>query len=476
MDHYHAGQLSANDLEPDTPFGLDIAADQTADSWQCVAVLRRLPGKRLVLVLQRDSERVLCKLFYRGRDFHREIRGHQQLLDGGIRTPEMLQHYVLATANCQVILYQYIDAATLEQLDKEQAITADSPALLATIATVADMHRAGLRQIDIHLGNFLLHDNTTLVVDTAAIRQHSAPLSGKLALENLADLLAQFLPHQFAELSSITRCYQQHLPQPGWQPAQLPAAVAKMRKLRWHHYRGKLTRDCSEFICRHSFKRLTVWRRLADSGALQALLDNPDAALLSGEALKQGNTATVARADIDSRAAVIKRYNIKHWRHRLSRCWRASRGWHSWHNAQYLLFNGLQTPEPIALIEERWGPLRGRAFFVCDYVAGEDLKTALETCDEPLRADLLRNFAGIVRAYYQAGISHGDMKADNFIVTDTGITIIDLDPMQHHRQKSALERALRRDINRFLDNFQPALARELARQLLAQLPEALHPR
>ena len=104
------------------------------------------------------------------------------------------------------------------------------------------------------------------------------------------------------------------------------------------------------------------------------------------------------------------------------------------------------------------------------------MKTALETCDEPLRADLLRNFAGIVRAYYQAGISHGDMKADNFIVTDTGITIIDLDPMQHHRQKSALERALRRDINRFLDNFQPALAQELARQLLAQLPEALHPR
>ncbi len=104
MEHYHAGQLSAKNLEPDTPFGLDIAADQAPGSWQCVAVLRRLPGKRLVLVLQRDSERVLCKLFYRGRDYHREIRGHQQLLKGGIATPEMLQHYELAAASCQVIL------------------------------------------------------------------------------------------------------------------------------------------------------------------------------------------------------------------------------------------------------------------------------------------------------------------------------------------------------------------------------------
>ena len=475
MEHYHAGQLSAKNLEPDTPFGLDIAADQAPGSWQCVAVLRRLPGKRLVLVLQRDSERVLCKLFYRGRDYHREIRGHQQLLKGGIATPEMLQHYKLAAASCQVILYEYIPGITLEQLHHEQAITADSTVLQATVATVADMHRAGLRQIDIHLGNFLHQDNTIQVVDTAAIRQHAAPLPGKLALENLADLLAQFMPGQIADLASVERCYHQHNPQPGWQLPQLPAAISKMRNLRWRHYRRKLTRNCSEFICRHRFKRFTIWRRLEDSAALQAALDNPDATMLAGEFLKQGNTATVARADIGGQAAVIKRYNIKHWRHRLSRCWRPSRGWHSWHNAHYLLFNGLQTPQPIALIEERWGPLRGRAFFLCDYVAGEDLKTALETCDVQRRTESLADFAGIVRGYYQAGISHGDMKADNFIVTPGGVTIIDLDPMQHHQQQAALQRALRRDVARFLNNFKAALGEDIARQLLAQLPEALHP-
>lgn len=473
MEHYHAGQLGAKNLEPNTPFLLDIAADQAQGSWQCVKVLRRLPGKRLVLELRRDSERVLCKLFYRGRDYHREIRGHKQLLEGGIPTPEMLRHYDLAAASCQIILYQYIPGITLEQLDQNQATTADSPALQSTVATVADMHRSGLRQIDIHLGNFLQQDNTILVVDTAAIRQHAAPLPGRLALENLADLLAQFMPGQIDDLESIHRCYCQHHPEAGWQTQQLPAAIGKMRNLRWRHYRRKLTRNCSEFICQHSLRRFTIWRRTVDSAVLQAVLDNPDATMLAGESLKQGNTATVARADIGGRAVVIKRYNIKHWRHRLSRCWRPSRGWQSWHNAHYLLFNGLQTPQPIALLEERWGPLRGRAFFLCDYVAGEDLKTALETCDQQRRSDLLRDFASIVRAYYLAGISHGDMKADNFIVTAGGVTIIDLDPMQHHHQQAALQRALRRDVARFLNNFKGALGEDIARQLLAQLPEAL---
>ena len=87
----------------------------------------------------------------------------------------------------------------------------------------------------------------------------------------------------------------------------------------------------------------------------------------------------------------------------------------------------------------------------------------------------MRDVAGIVRAYFQAGISHGDMKADNFIVTAAGVTIIDLDPMQHHHRQAGLVKALRRDVGRFLNNFSGAQGDDIARQLLAQLPETLRP-
>ena len=65
------------------------------------------------------------------------------------------------------------------------------------------------------------------------------------------------------------------------------------------------------------------------------------------------------------------------------------------------------------------------------------------------------------------------MKANNFIVTDAGVTIIDLDPMRAHRRRAALEKALRRDIERFLQNFEGPLRAQLAAVLLPLLPAPL---
>lgn len=473
MQHYHPTQLRDPTLIPVTPFSLDLPLGDKQQSWQCLAVLRLFPGKRLVLQLQRGPQQVLCKLFFQGSDYQRELRGYQYLADAHITTPALLQNYKMHDSPGEVIHYTFIPGTNLADLNRQQPLTVQSAAFRATVATVADMHLRGLRQIDIHLGNFVYYDEKIYVVDTAAIRKRYQPLVKRLAVDNLGDLLAQFEPGQIDDLPSICALYRQHFPTAGWQDHELPAAIEKNRQRRWRHYRKKLTRKCSEFNCTHDFSRVAVWRRSSEGDALLNTLQQPDAALAKGTYLKQGNTATVARIDIDGQPVIVKRYNIKHWRHRLSRCWRPTRAWHSWQNAHYLLFNGLPTPQPIALIEERFGPLRGRAFFLCAYQSGEDLKTALETADRPRRSELLRDFAGIVCGYYGAGISHGDMKADNFIVCATGVTIIDLDPMQHHRQHDSLVLALRKDIRRFLENFSGAQGAEIADELLAQLPEAL---
>ncbi len=473
MNHYQASELKDSALNLATPFMVSISPGDELPPWRCNTILRHLPGKRLVLELERDSQRVLCKLFFQGRDYQRELRGYRHLRRGAVNTPGMLEHYHLAAGNYRVILYQFIAGPTLEQLNQEHALDETSPALLKTVAVAAAMHKVGLRQIDIHPGNYLYYQGEIQLVDTAAVRRHSAPLPGKLALHNLADLLAQFFPGQIHGLEPIWQAYCRAHPQPGWQPDQLPAAIDKMRRLRWRHYRRKLSRNCSDFIFHQDSTRLQVWLRNSDSPDMQALLERPDEAMEAGEYLKRGNTATVARSNLDGAFIAVKRYNIKHWRHRLSRCWRPTRAWRSWHNAHYLLFNGLQTPRPLALIEERCGPLRGRGFYICDFVEGDDLKSALIEADSSCRSELIRQFAEILRRYYRSGISHGDMKADNFIVTDTGVTIIDLDPMKHHRRHGPLVHHLQRDIRRFLANFDEAEAGDIKRQLFPLLPEAL---
>jgi tRNA A-37 threonylcarbamoyl transferase component Bud32 len=472
MENYSTHQLRDKQLQPSTPFWLEFTLDGTAERWQCVNILRHFPGKRLVLQLRRDDSQMLCKLFFEGRDYQRELLGHSYLKSAGITTPEIQRCGALADGS-NIIDYQFIEGQSLEQHNRQQALTPESAILQCAVAALADMHRHGLRQTDIHLGNFLYYQGIVYVVDTAAIRRSRAPLPEKQAIANFADLPGQFAPGQLDDLQPLIAIYQQHNPGTILQPDALAAAIAKKRDSRWRHYRGKLTRNCTEFNCRQDFSRFSVWRRDQESPALDQVLLDPDQSMDGGIYLKRGNTATVARADINGQAKVIKRYNIKDWRHQLSRCWRPSRGWRSWHNAHYLLFNGLQTPQPLALIEERFGPLRGRAFFICDYVAGTALKTVLQTADPEQRQQLTADFAGILRRYYQAGISHGDMKADNFIVTPSGITIIDLDPMQHHHHKPALEAALKKDIRRFLDNFGGGQGQAIADELHGQLPEAL---
>ena len=472
MNHYHASELRRRDADLATPFSVDIgAAGQSV--WQCQAVLRWLPGKRLVMALCRGDQRVLCKLFFSSRDYRRELRGYRALAQHQIATPALLDHAVLPGGG-SVIRYEFIAAPTLEEVNSATPLTARSPALLHTVAAVAAMHRQGLRQVDIHPGNFLVQHERVYVIDSAAVTTHRAPLRGRLARDNLATLLAQFETGQIDALEPIWQHYCRHWPAaPDWQREQLAAAVERMHKRRWRHYRAKLTRSCTEFGCRKGPRRFEVWRSDRDSAALQAMLRRPEACMATGTALKRGNTATVDRVQLDGGELIIKRYNIKHWRHLLSRCWRPSRGWRSWHNAHYLLFNGLRTPQPVALIEERWGPLRGRAFFICDFAHGQDLKTYLQQASPAQRSDTLRTFAAIIARYYRAGISHGDMKANNFIVTDAGVTIIDLDPMRAHRRRAALEKALRRDIERFLQNFEGPLRAQLAAVLLPLLPAPL---
>ena len=80
--------------------------------------------------------------------------------------------------------------------------------------------------------------------------------------------------------------------------------------------------------------------------------------------LKRGRTATLARVEVNGRQLVIKRYNIKGPVHALSRSWRPSRAWHSWLEGHRLNFLGIATPRPLALVEQRAGPLRGKARWV----------------------------------------------------------------------------------------------------------------
>ncbi len=187
-----------------------------------------------------------------------------------------------------------------------------------------------------------------------------------------------------------------------------------------------------------------------------------------GQNLKRGGSATIVRVQVGGHDLVVKRYNLKGALHRLKRAIGPSRARRSWVNAWRMEFLGIPSVKPVAMIEEKVGPFRGRAYFVSEYVAGTDALATIKTSREP--NDQMAAISSLLQDLSDSRISHGDMKATNFMMSEGGPVLLDLDAMKEHHDVISFRRAFRRDLKRFMKNWRdrPELANQF-RGLLADL-------
>ena len=317
------------------------------------------------------------------------------------------------------------------------ALAAGNDAALAVLSpafhALGRLHAAGLVQADLHLGNFLQGGEDILVIDGDAVRSITPgkPLDEQQACANLAVLLAQLPMVWDAYRSPLLTAYVAGGGVQPTDPATLDEAVSRVRAWRLRDFLGKTLRDCTLFSVVRGAWRFSAVRR-SEADFLAPIMIAPDDAMRGGLLLKDGRTSTVARVEHEGRELVIKRYNLKNLRHALARFWRPSRAWHSWREGHRLSLLGIATPQPLALVEERWGPLRRRAFLVNAYCPGRSLLDVLSAEYEPepaLASALLTLFASL----HSARISHGDLKATNLLWDGARLWLIDLDAVCQHR-------------------------------------------
>ncbi|MBV6409477.1 MAG: hypothetical protein LC123_08160 [Burkholderiales bacterium] len=443
-------------LAPST-VALDDGSELVVERW-----LRILPGKRLTGIGQWNGQAVLAKLFIasRGSERHwqREWRGIDSLQAHGLPTPKRLASGRLEGAG-HYVLTEYLDGARCPD-------AAAAGELASVFETVGRMHARGILQEDVHLGNFLLHADKLYVVDGDAIRPDA---SERERLDNLALLFAQLAPAACRAMQvGLLAAYRKGNPGLTVDAAQLEAAIVRAREARLADILDKCLRDCSLFkVARRTDRFFSLVRSEADF--LAPLIADPDAWLEQGEALKRGRSATLARVELEGRKLVIKRYNIKGAGHALSRAWRPSRAWHSWIEAHRLRFLGIATPRPLALIEHRLGPLRGRAWLVSEYCEGPNLQTRLDGHAESGAPARVKEAVRALFARLAAErISHGDLKATNFLCCGDELVVLDLDAMRRHDSEAAWRKAWRKDRARFLRNWPEGSV--LRREMDAALP------
>jgi tRNA A-37 threonylcarbamoyl transferase component Bud32 len=463
MQSYDVASLLAAGRELGAPFELRLASGEMLVAEQ---LLRHLPRRRVVARACWRGRTVLLKLFARRRELRREQRGLQLLAAAGLPAPALLG--IDGTA----LLGEFLaDAPTLAQAlavaDERQRLFEHG------IALMLRLHAAGLRHRDPHPDNFLLHAGVVHLVDGGAIDVLPAP--ARCCLRPLARRYRERALHQglalfccqfaLADRAMLGQALQRD---PLAQAVSLPrlhrALLAQDRR-RGDKLARKSTRDCREFVREKHAQGLLLLRRERDGAQLRRLLEDPDAAIADGVLLKDGNSATVARVRCGSEELVIKRYNIRGPLHALDRCWRPSRAWHAWRNAQRMRALGVATPLALAMLEHRRCGLRGRAYLLSEFREAQGLAASLG--GDALAQPLLRQLQQLFTAMHAGGCSHGDCKPSNFLLDDSTLWVLDLDGMRRHRRAAALDRALRRDLQRLRRACSPGVADQLAGCLAA---------
>ena len=448
------------------PFDLSLAdAGQLHD----LRVVRAVPNKRLVCRGVWNSQPVYAKIFIgpqAQRYAARDAEGVGRLTRAGIATPALLHSADIAESNDaagRVLIYAAVDdAVNAEQAWQQCADEQRLDLALKLVAEVAAHHHAGLMQTDLYLKNFLVQGEKLYTLDGDAIKSLPQFFTRRTALGNLALLLSKFDVLEIqAWLPALLQAYADGR---GWQSCPdeqwMQSRIAHCRRRAVRSYaEKKVLRQCTDVMVARSWRHFLAMSRQNPNAPLQQmLLAMPDALIddISRQRLKSGNTCTVALAEINGRKLVVKRYNIKSFWHLLGRFWRSSRAADSWVNAHRLLMYGIATPASVALLEQRFGPLRGRAYFVAEYTSAPDIAQWLQSTSvaDDQKKSALEALAGLMYKLMLLQIAHGDLKASNIHVDDNQPVLIDLDSLREFRCKAWFETSHVRDLKRLLRNWQ----------------------
>ncbi|NBB10914.1 lipopolysaccharide kinase InaA family protein [Pseudomonas sp. SLFW] len=467
---------------PTLPMSIALADAAGPAELQLLSLVRVLPGQRYVGAGIWRGRPVLAKLLVGSkapRHFQRERAGVQLLAEQGLTTPLLLAEG-LNEGEGGWLLFEFLDQA--ESLGEAWKAVEHLPPLAdeqttvlsEALAAVGQMHAKGLWQEDLHLDNLLRQNGQLYLIDGAGIRVEEAgkPLSRPKVLENLGVFFAQ-LPKSLAPFTEELLVY--YLLSNGEHALPVEALQKQIDKVsawRLRDYLIKIGRECSLFSVSDGPFGLRAIRR-EEEAAMLPVLNRADTLIDSGHLYKTGGAASVAKTEVNGRPLVIKRYNIKNFAHWLKRFWRPSRAWHSWREGNRLMFLGIATPKPLALLEQRFFWLRRKAYLVTEYLPGPDVieRFAPYVASGDAPENELQALDALFEQLIRERISHGDLKGHNVFWHQDRWALIDLDAMCQHNSQSAFAAAFAKDRARFMRNWP---ADSALHQLLEQrLPKAV---
>lgn len=448
-------------------FGLSEASInlESGDFLELIDVVRHVPQRRCVCRALWQGKRVYVKLFFGAKAEHyamRDVNGIRHFQEANILTPEILLTGPLKqVAGFAVVLEEIVAVNNAETLLHESA-QKQLKIGKKLMQTLAAHHQAGLVQTDMYLKNFLVGGEKVYSIDGDGVRSYGVITQGK-AITNLSQLLSKFDVLMIEMyLDVLLEAYSQArswVVFPNLDDVKTSIDAARLKAANAYADK-KVFRQCTDVNVARNNTAFTAIR--SDCSAITSkVIEEIDRYFTPETVIKDGNTCTVARAILSGQDVVIKRYNIKSFWHGVNRALRKTRAAISWGNAHRLQLLGLPTAPPIALVETQRVGLKGKAYFLAEYIDAPDMVDFFQqTSDKGLRANVIKQMAQLFYRLYLLKISHGDMKANNIkVLIDGRPLLLDLDSMQQHKSAITAQKAHARDLKRFMRNWkdQPSL-------------------
>ena len=407
---------------------------------------------------QSRSKNIFAPLRWK-RNLSRDISGINLLRKSGLRAPAIL--HVGETAEkkgAALILELFEDAKTIGEYFEEAESASERQLWFSrTIRAIGVCHRSGLWQSDLHMGNFLQSENHIYYLDGGGIRVLEDSPSNDLIYRNIALFLAQFKVENDENIGTLLKEYCLENKKINNVDKKLIAEkVREARILRISNYEKKLFRSTTAHRSIRSVRKFVVHARDIYSSSFESFIGDPNTYIKKECIMKDGNSTTVAEFNFDGEICVIKRYNLKSLLQKMKYLFKPSRAAKCWRNSLMLRMLGVETPRPFMVIEERlFGLLRQKAYFVCEKIEAPNLMEYFE--DKQLKnselVQIIAKFRNLFQIMIDYKISHGDMKASNFIFHNEQLIVLDLDGMKRHQSNRSFKKAIMKDLNRFMENW-----------------------
>jgi len=319
----------------------------------------------------------------------------------------------------------------------------------------AAMHSAGVLSRDFHAGNIMIRDRAPgfelFLIDMHRAQVVKQPPAAMI-INDLAQLANSITCSRSAQLRFLQEYYR-CAGLPGMPITEclrlISHRAARLAARRIKSRSRRCVLNSSVFEVARSWHERYCGRRDFGHNAAHELIDQHLHSRAEATVVKQSSKSALTFHGLPDRPTVcVKGFYFRGAFAALLRMFQKSRALKSWVAANGLIVRGLRTPQPLALIEKRFGPLVRDSYYICRRLDHARELNTLITARQWTRADkknFIRGLARTVAELHAKGIYHADLKSNNILVLGNGhgwdFYFIDLDRVSFTKPLTFARRA-----------------------------------